>query len=145
MNDNITIIDSSDVGFVPERFFPTWGDLSVATASCLLREFATCPDCGAGIDPDVADGVQSDRDVVWTSEHTNCDRRQAIDRSNAHVCQTCQTPLRLFVEEKAQPAQWSEIPNERWASRHLWIEMDNGNYFVTNPTHITARVERTDD
>lgn len=145
-DDEIVVIDHTDVGFAPDRFFPQLGgDLTVATASCLLREFQDCPECGHDIDPDVKDGVQIDRDVEWTEQTSDAPGIRPVNNSKPHICENCGATLRLFVEEKARPAQWSKIADEDWAKYHLWIEMENGNYFVTNPSHISAVVVEPGD
>ena len=130
-HDDITVWHHSDVSFIPSRFFPQLGDeLTPATACSLVREFGECPTCGNDIDPDVKDAVKEDRDVLW---HDNAVQPY---RSSAHVCSECDERLEIFVEEGARPAQWSEIPDKFWADRFLWIKMENGNYFVTNPGDI---------
>lgn len=133
-----TVISHEQVGFVPRRFFPTIGEhLQCSTAANLVREFGECPECGHDIDPDVTDAVQSDRDVLWSDTRTNVmNGRTPLDRSQPHVCGDCGATLNIMVEESARPAQWSEVSDEHWAPAYLWIEMANGNYFVTNPGDI---------
>jgi len=143
-NTDVTIISHTDVGFVPNRFFPQLSDnMSVATASSLVREFGECPNCGHDIDPDVKNGVEIDRDIEWTDMSTDYkEPRRACDRSSAHECANCGTMLHIFVEEKARPARWSKIPDEQWAKSQLWIEIENGNYFVCNPNAISITESR---
>lgn len=140
-SENPQVIEPNDVAFVPSRFFPQLGDdLTIATATTLVNEFCDCPECGESLSVDTADGVQSDRDVIWTDEETASPIRRQIDRSNAHECDLCGTRLRILVEEKARPAQWSQIPDEPWVDDHLWIQLDDGSYAVLNPAaiHISA-------
>jgi hypothetical protein len=140
-NDNVTVIDHSDVSFVPNRFFPQLGnELTVATATSLLKEFATCPYCEHDISPDTSGGVIVDRDAVWTEQTSERGAYKGVNRSNPHTCENCEKDMRLFVEEKARPSQWSKIPDSQshWEEYHLWIKMENGNYFVTNPSHVSS-------
>jgi hypothetical protein len=128
-----TIISADEVHFVPERFFPKLqAEMTVATATNLLREFCTCPACDSPLDPDTADGHRSDRDVIWSDEFGR--------HSAAHECPACGRRLELLAEEKARPSQWASIPDRPWVSDALWVEMDDGGYFVTMPGALSARV-----
>jgi len=132
-----TVISGSDVCFVPSRMTNTFSDeLTASQAACLVREFGECSECGSDIDPDVTNAVAIDRDVEWTGRTSDTLGRTPCDRSDTHTCEQCGTDLEIFVEEGARPALWSEVPDERWASRCLWIETDDGNFMVTNPGDI---------
>lgn len=137
---------SSDVGFVPSRVAVTENskdDLSVATAATLATEYATCPECSADISPSATDGVQSDRDVLWTNDTTNFDQSSnAVDRSSAHTCESCGSELQILVEEKTKPVLWSEIPDEHWANGYIWVELeDDSGYIPINPHQIMVSVK----
>jgi len=142
------IQDSSDVGFVPSRVAVTGSqndDLSVATAATLATEYAHCPECGADISPSAADGVQSDRDVLWTDDTTEFnDPAFAMNQSSAHPCGSCNSKLRILVEEKTKPILWSEIPSKQWVNGYIWVEMEDGSgYIPINPHQIMVSVEYT--
>jgi len=145
-NSSPVVQSSSDVGFVPSRVAVTENsenDLSVATAATLATEYAHCPACGANISPSATDGVQSDRDVLWTNDTTNFDQSSnAVDRSSAHTCESCGSGLQILVEEKTKPVLWSEIPDKHWANNYIWIELeDNSGYIPVNPRQIMVSTE----
>lgn len=104
--------------------------LNVATASNLLSEFAHCPNCSKDIEADVANGRFSDRDVVWDRD---------VSGSDYYYCPKCNAKLQLLVEEKAKPTLHNEIPDERWAEAHLWVETSKGNFvgINTNAIYVT--------
>jgi hypothetical protein len=108
-----------------------------STASCVLREFAECPECGSGIDPDVTDGLYEDRDVIWTNNRGR--------KSAAHSCENCGTELRMFVEEKAfgriGPSQLPENAAEWKEVIFIPIE-DSANYLVVNTNQFWVTPER---
>jgi hypothetical protein len=88
-------LDPSAVDFVPNRIHnPFRSKLVPAVASSLIRSFATCPECGAGIDPDVTDAIAEDNDVVWAS-------RSPPKRNSPHTCHECGAEINILVEEKA--------------------------------------------
>lgn len=139
---NPTLIGPDDVGFVPTRIAPAVpispsDDLTVATATTLVKEFGTCPHCEADIDPDTAGGIQTDRDVLWTDDSSEGLGRSACDRSEAHTCENCGERLEILVEEKAEPNRKRDIPDEPWVTSHLWIKLDDEEgYVVVNPNAI---------
>ena len=102
-----------------------------STASCVLREFGECPECGSNVDPDVTDGLYEDRDVIWTNNRGR--------NSSAHSCEDCGTELRMFVEEKAFGRIGpSQLPGnaEEWEEVIFIPIEDSANYLVVNTNQM---------
>lgn len=109
-----------------------------STASCVLREFGKCPECGSEIDPDVTGGHYEDRDVIWTNNRGR--------HSSAHMCEGCGIELRMFVEEKAfgriGPTQVPDNAAE-WENVHFIPIEDSANFLVVNTNQIWITPEHT--
>lgn len=90
----MTILQPSDVSFSAKRMaMPSPSDGIVpSTASVLIREFESCPNCDADLDPDVTDAKAEDRDVVWADR---------VFGSSYHTCDDCGAKLKILAEEKA--------------------------------------------
>lgn len=112
---------ADEVGFAPERVASGVRgpfDLAPSTASCLVREFTTCPECGAGFDPDVTDAKSEDRDVVWA------DRTRP--RAAPHECAECGGVFEVLVEEKAVGVIGREqVPDDPAECLHF-VDCENG-------------------
>ncbi|MWG33780.1 hypothetical protein [Halomarina oriensis] len=114
------------------RSRPTEG-IEPSTASIIVRQFATCPECDADIDPDVTDAIVEDRDVFWRREGR---------RTAPHECDGCASALSIFVEEKAFGViSARQLPD--WASDSetvVFIEVAGQDaYLVVNTYHIAVR------
>ena len=134
---------SDAFGFCPDRMVGhprvPKGDLSVSTASCLIRAFAECPECGASLDPDVRDGLAEDRDVVFEARPRRFD---PLKKTAPIQCDECGTFIDAFVEEAAQPRSYS-TPDPKVAKYGgIFIEFeDRDGYMVTRPGDV--RVSRS--
>lgn len=104
-----------------------------ATAAILVREFESCPECGAELDPDAGDALREDRDVIWEND--------ARYKSNAHECENCGSELRMFVEEKAigvvREEQLPDNAGENQTLHFVPVERDDS-YLQINTFHLNV-------
>ncbi|QLH82378.1 hypothetical protein [Halosimplex pelagicum] len=104
-----------------------------ATAAILVREFESCPECGAGIDPDAGDALREDRDAIWEND--------ARYKSNAQECENCGSQLRIFVEEKAisvvREEQLPDNASENETLHFVPVEGDDS-YLQINTFHLNV-------
>lgn len=146
--DDVTF-DSDAFAFVPDRMVGhprvPRGDLSVATASCLIRAFADCPECGADLDPDVTKGHAEDRDVVFEARPRAAD---PFRQTEPLRCDACGAWVEAFVEEAAQPVAYSERDPEVAQYGGIFVAFeDRDGWMVTRPGDVrvwsaTGPVER---
>jgi DNA-directed RNA polymerase subunit RPC12/RpoP len=102
-----------------------------ATAAILVREFESCSECGAEIDPAAGDALREDRDAIWEND--------ARYKSNAHECDNCGSELRIFVEEKAVAVisedQLPDNADENQTLHFVPVE-NNDSYLQINDFHL---------
>lgn len=125
------ILDTDEVGWNTRAMaMPSYVDgIAPSTASNVVREFGSCPECEADVDPDVADAIHEDRDVLWEN-----DRRH---KSNPYECPECGAEVRIFVEEKAFGSIGeSQLPSDAEERDDIYFipVEDSSNFLVVN-TH----------
>lgn len=102
----MTILQPDDVSFSPKRMArpsPIDG-IALPTASIIIREFESCPECGNDLDPDVTEATREDRDVVW---------KDRGHHASPHTCESCGATLGILAEEKAFGViNESQIPDD---------------------------------
>jgi len=126
------IYTENDVHFVPNRVArgPKIRDgIQPSTASIIVSEFVSCPECYHDIETNVIDAVYEDRDVLWDDD---------LFRSSSHTCEKCGTDLRIFVEEKAYGVIGeSQLPDYAETSTEVhFIECGVESYIVVNTNQI---------
>ncbi|MHC3381751.1 hypothetical protein [Haloarcula sp. H-GB5] len=133
------IIDTDDISWNTRAMaMPDYQDgIAPSTASPIVREFGECPECGADVDPEVADALYQDRDVMWENDRNH--------KSSPHVCPECETEVRIFVEEKAFGIIGeSQLPSDADTCENVYFipVKDSSNYLVIN-THQFCLTEAT--
>jgi hypothetical protein len=123
--------DADEVPFVPRRMcghprVPR-GDLSVATASCLIDWVADCPACGADLEGSAKRGLAEDRDVVFEARTVDQD---PFGQTRPLRCEACGALVEAFVEEAAQPRRVSERKPEYVQYGAHWIRFEEGDLFM---------------
>lgn len=107
-----------------------------ATAAILIREFESCSECGADIDPDAGAALREDRGVIWEND--------ARYKSEAHRCDNCESELRIFVEEKAfgviSHGQFPDNADENQTLHFVPVE-GRDTYLQVNTFHLNVSEE----
>jgi len=123
--------ETDEVPFVPGRMVGhprvPRGDLSPATAACLIDWVADCPECGADIEADAAKGHAEDRDVVF--EARTCEQ-DPFRRTRPIRCEACDALIEAFVEEAAQPRAVSERESEYIRHGVVWVHFEYRDGFM---------------
>lgn len=133
--DTVTVedrtFDADEVPFVPRRMcghpHVPRGDLSVATASCLIDWVADCPECGADLEADAKKGLAEDRDVVFEARPREAD---PFGQTEPLRCGDCGALVEAFVEEAAQPRRVSERRPEYMEYGAVWIRFEDDDLFM---------------
>jgi len=123
--------DADDVPFVPRRMcghprVPR-GDLSVATAACLIDWVADCPECGADLEAGAAKGYAEDRDVVFEARSRETD---PFGQTRPLRCDECGALVEAFVEEAAQPRRVSTRNPRHAKFGAVWVRFEDDDLFM---------------
>jgi len=123
--------EASEVPFVPDRMVGhprvPRGDLSPATASCLITWVADCPECEGDLNGDATKGHAEDRDVVFEARTAEQD---PFGRTEPLRCDDCGALVEAFVEEAAQPRHVAERKSEHVKYGAHWVRMEDRDGFM---------------
>lgn len=123
--------EPAEVPFVPDRMVGhprvPRGDLSPATASCLITWVADCPECGAALEADATKGHAEDRDVVFEARTVEQD---PFKQTRPLVCDECDSLIEAFVEEAAQPRAVSSRNPDYVQHGAVWVPFEGRDGFM---------------